>query len=192
MVSAYKAYGHALLKKAQNDTDIFGGKVKEAAQQRARQMAEKDGAKKSEEESEEEGEEEKGDAADAKEEGQEKGEAAGDEGGEEGEESEEASEEASEGASEEESEEEGEEGEEGEGAEDDDLDLAWQMFEMARIILEKDASKVRELIEVRMCLVDVQLEREDLDLCLKDLAETLALLNERDADNKEMLCQIHG
>merc|ERR1719383_1615789 len=53
------------------------------------------------------------------------------------------------------------------------------MLEVARVIAEKDRPEMLDLlIDTRMRLAEVQIEREDLDLCTEDLEQAMALLKE--------------
>eukprot|EP00963_Diacronema_lutheri_P009765 scaffold910_cov370-Pavlova_lutheri.AAC.3 len=90
----------------------------------------------------------------------------------------------------------GEEGETAEHAEEEDddeeeetdLDLAWKMLEVAKLIyIEKGNEHVLELVDVHLKLAEVSLEREDYDACMVDLDRAIELLEAKeDADDRTL------
>ena len=95
----------------------------------------------------------------------------------------------------EEEEEEGEEGgnDQGEQEEEEetDLDLAWKMLEVAKLIHEKEGKKdVSELVDVHLKLAEVSLEREDYDACMVDLDRAVELLEADDSKDERTLASV--
>eukprot|EP00250_Pteridium_aquilinum_P009063 c18417_g1_i1 orf=206-1804(-) len=68
-----------------------------------------------------------------------------------------------------------EEGEEVE-EEESDLDMAWKMLDIARVIYEKQESRSIEEVDVITALADVSLEREDFEMCFRDYTRALEIL----------------
>nr|BAK05044.1 predicted protein [Hordeum vulgare subsp. vulgare] len=63
------------------------------------------------------------------------------------------------------------------GEEDDsDLDLAWQMLDIARGIVEKNPENTLEKVKIFCALAEVSMEREDIDNSLGDYFKALAIL----------------
>ncbi|KAH6558778.1 hypothetical protein KP509_1Z046300 [Ceratopteris richardii] len=60
--------------------------------------------------------------------------------------------------------------------EESDLDMAWKMLDIARVIYEKQQSHSIELVDVITALADVSLEREDFEMCLRDYTRALEIL----------------
>ena len=65
---------------------------------------------------------------------------------------------------------------EAEDEEDSDLDLAWKMLDIARVILEKQPCDTIEKVNVISALGDVSLEREDFETSLSDYLRALSTL----------------
>ncbi|XP_049848945.1 cyclic nucleotide-gated cation channel beta-1-like [Schistocerca gregaria] len=134
----------------------------------------------------EEGEEEVEEGGEEVEEGGEEVEEGGEEVEEGGEEVEEGGEEVEEGGEEvEEGREEVEEGGEGveeggelgreEGEGENDLEIAWNVLEMARLIYSQSEGKKMELSEVHILLGEIALEEEKLDLAQSEIEKALEL-----------------
>lgn len=74
-------------------------------------------------------------------------------------------------------EEDDEEGEEDlEEEEESDLDMAWKMLDIARVIYEKQLNHSIEEVDVITALADVSLEREDFEMCFRDYTRALEIL----------------
>jgi tetratricopeptide (TPR) repeat protein len=64
-----------------------------------------------------------------------------------------------------------------EGDEDDsDLDLAWKMLDVARLIVEKNSDDTVEKVDILSTLAEVALEREDIETSLSDYLKALSML----------------
>ncbi|MCO5547483.1 hypothetical protein L7F22_000933 [Adiantum nelumboides] len=70
----------------------------------------------------------------------------------------------------------GEDEEDVEEDEESDLDMAWKMLDIARVIYEKQQSHSIEEVDVISALADVSLEREDFEMCLRDYTRALEIL----------------
>ncbi|KAI5058326.1 hypothetical protein GOP47_0026496 [Adiantum capillus-veneris] len=66
--------------------------------------------------------------------------------------------------------------EDAEEGEESDLDMAWNMLDIARVIYEKQQSHSIEEVDVISALADVSLEREDFEMCLRDYTRALEIL----------------
>lgn len=63
-----------------------------------------------------------------------------------------------------------------EDEEESDLDMAWKMLDIARVIYEKQQSHSIEEVDVISALADVSLEREDFEMCFRDYTRALEIL----------------
>ncbi|CAM6100155.1 unnamed protein product [Calypogeia fissa] len=71
--------------------------------------------------------------------------------------------------------------------EESDLELAWKVLDIARVIYAKGAERTLAEIDVIIALADVSLERELFPLCFDDYATALsALENLVEADNRRI------
>ncbi|XP_078179759.1 tetratricopeptide repeat (TPR)-like superfamily protein [Carex rostrata] len=65
-----------------------------------------------------------------------------------------------------------------EGEEDEsDLDLAWKMLDIARVIAEQCPEDTLEKVNIFSALAEVAMEREDLEMSLNDYQKALAILD---------------
>jgi len=64
------------------------------------------------------------------------------------------------------------------------------MLEVARVILEKCPERVGELIDVRMSLAELQMEREDLDLSAEDYLAAKGMLEEHLPRDMKRMSQV--
>lgn len=92
---------------------------------------------------------------------------------------------------EEEEEEGGDDQGEQEEEEETDLDLAWKMLEVAKLIHEKEGKKdASELVDVHLKLAEVSLEREDYDACMVDLDRAVELLEADESKDERTLASV--
>jgi len=151
--TAYHRYGEALLLVAQADTDVFGARVKAAADERAAARAAADAAAAA-------GEEAPGVDAAGKENSKGKARAVEPE-GEGADEGDDASSSDADAPT----------------ADGDDTDLAWQMLDTARAILCKLPARGSELADVHVALGDVAAEQERFDAADAEYGAALGLLD---------------
>lgn len=65
----------------------------------------------------------------------------------------------------------------GDAEEDEsDLDLAWKMLDLARVISEKHSSETMDMVDVLSALAEVSLEREEIETALSDYQKALSIL----------------
>ncbi|GAB4847081.1 hypothetical protein Ancab_026090 [Ancistrocladus abbreviatus] len=57
-----------------------------------------------------------------------------------------------------------------------DLDLAWKMLDLARVIAEKQSGDTMEKVDILSALADVSLERDDIETSLNDYFKALPIL----------------
>lgn len=60
--------------------------------------------------------------------------------------------------------------------EESDLDMAWKMLDIARVIYEKQQSHSIEEVDTITALADISLEREDFDMCFRDYTKALEIM----------------
>ena len=162
--TAYRLYGEALLLHAQADSDVLGARVRAAADERATAQAAADAAAAA-------GEEAPGVEAGGKENTDRKGKGrAVEEGGE--------GEEEGEGDDAESSSDADDENGDPATADDDDTDLAWQMLDAARSILERcGPARASELADTHVLLGDVATEQERFDDADGEYGAALGILD---------------
>ncbi|KAJ3312325.1 hypothetical protein HDV04_003218 [Boothiomyces sp. JEL0838] len=75
----------------------------------------------------------------------------------------------------------------------DDLELAWENLDVARLILssQTDEKSIHQLAEVHLSLGDVSLESENFEQATKDYETALALKKEHFANNHRELAEAH-
>ncbi|XP_051114784.1 NASP-related protein sim3 [Andrographis paniculata] len=93
-------------------------------------------------------------------------------------------------------EEEGEDGSDDEeladGEEDEsDLDLAWKMLDVARIITEKHSGDTMEKVDILSALAEVALEREDIETSLSDYLKALAILERLVEPDSRLIAELN-
>ncbi|XP_031484367.1 uncharacterized protein LOC116253600 isoform X2 [Nymphaea colorata] len=76
--------------------------------------------------------------------------------------------------------------------EESDLDLAFSMLDIARVIVEKNISgDTMEKVDIISALGDVSLEREDIQTCLEDYRRALSMLERLVEPDNRLLAEIH-
>ncbi|KAF3778317.1 Nuclear autoantigenic sperm protein [Nymphaea thermarum] len=76
--------------------------------------------------------------------------------------------------------------------EESDLDLAFSMLDIARVIVEKNVSgDTMEKVDIISALGDVSLEREDIQTCLEDYRRALSMLERLVEPDNRLLAEIH-
>ena len=181
LAEPYFLYGRALFAQARAQADVFGDPVRRAAEEKAVAQAAAEALKAG------------GSGADA--------DAAGSSGsGEKATGAAEAEEGQGGGATEDEdgdavdSEEEGGE-EAGDEEEEGDMEVAWRMIELARVIWEGEGeARGREVAECRLALGELSYEREDFDTAVADFAAALAVAREAvpaGAEQERLVSSVH-
>ncbi|CAN6459922.1 unnamed protein product [Victoria cruziana] len=76
--------------------------------------------------------------------------------------------------------------------EESDLDLAFSMLDIARVIVEKNVpGDTMEKVDIISALGDVSLEREDIRTCLEDYRRALSMLERLVEPDNRLLAEIH-
>ncbi|XP_002963501.2 protein HGV2 [Selaginella moellendorffii] len=82
---------------------------------------------------------------------------------------------------------EGEDGEDIQEEEESDLELAWKMMDIARVIHERQHTHTLEEVDVISGLADISLEKEDFQTCLDDYSKALEILKGLvEPDNRQL------
>ncbi|KAL6880422.1 hypothetical protein ACP4OV_011987 [Aristida adscensionis] len=76
----------------------------------------------------------------------------------------------------------------GDDDDDSDLDLAWKMLDIARVIVEKSPDNSLEKVKIYSALGEVSLEREDIENSLGDYRKALAMAEQLvEPDHRRMV-----
>ncbi|KAM7520542.1 hypothetical protein LguiB_019504 [Lonicera macranthoides] len=72
-----------------------------------------------------------------------------------------------------------------------DLDLAWKMLDVARLIVEKHSDDTLEKVDILSALAEVALEREDVETSLSDYLKALSILERMVEPDSRLIAELH-